>query len=237
MKRLKRILICSFVALLPTISFAQSSSKDNRSLIGGAGLHSYGIQFTGDYLLHRSNLSYVFHLGLANFKHPKQLRVASGLNDSETYIRDKSFYVYTMTPLFGLQKVLISRGEQGDVDIRVHVALGPSVALLKPYYVDVYDGLNDNVKAERYDSRKHNTYNIEGQSKFGYGLDELQTRIGIGFLLGTQLNWADRESRITGVDAGIRADIYSSPIAILETGPVYSSFVGLYLNFIYGHNW
>lgn len=237
MKRLKRILIYSFVPLFPIICFAQSSSKYTHSLIGGAGLHSYGIQFAGDYLIHSGNLSYVFHLSMANFKHPKQLRVASDLNEGGTYIRDKSFYVYTITPLFGLQKVLIGRGEFGDIDVHVHAMLGPSVVLLKPYYVDVVDGKTNSIKSERYDGSIHNSFNIEQQSSFGHGLDELRVRIGLGFLLGVQVNAAERESRITGVEAGVRADIYSSPIEILETGPVYSSFVGLYLNFIYGHNW
>jgi len=162
-----------------------------------------------------------YGLELMNVKHPleSQVRTFSG----NSVILGKANYLYAIRLQYGRELVLFRKAPQQGVEIKLITAIGPSIGLHSPYYVELLSDGGTSTRREPYDPNRHrvncnNSSNcIVGTGYLFQGLSEADLKIGgnakaaLSFELGTS------KSNVTGFEAGFLIDAYTSNMELLPT--------------------
>ena len=78
---------------------------------------------------------------LVNVKHPKELS-SSLSNIGSRYIEGKENYLFVVRPQYGREVKLFQRNGDEGIAVSGILAVGPSLAIIKPYYLEVSFGNN-----------------------------------------------------------------------------------------------
>src|SRR5690606_4037741 len=94
---------------------------------------------------------------------------------------------------------------------------GPSLAILKPVYLEIYYPTPDNqsgfLVSERYDPAKHTDPTvIFGNSSFFKGLSEVQGKIGLHVKGSLQFDWSDYSDQVQSIELGTVIDAFGSTL-------------------------
>src|SRR5690606_25180892 len=125
-----------------------------------------------------------FEIGLQSLKHPKEVKSVGDGTHKRRYVYGKINSVTMLRGAFGLQNVLFSKGDHKAVEVRYSYSLGPTLAFMKPYYVQVFrsrPGAGGTTEVDvRFDSENFSpdSGRIQGRSEFVRGLAELKVLPG-----------------------------------------------------------
>ncbi len=147
----------------------------------------------------------------------------------------------------GVKKYLSEKERRNGLSVGYTVEIGPSIALLKPYhldliYVDIIDGRQiRRVVSESFSEENADKFldrsSISSKSSFFKGFDDLSVRAGIQGKIGAHLATGAFDKYVRAFETGIMFDIFPSKIPILvETEEVSANriFFALYMNFHIG---
>lgn len=174
-----------------------------------------------------------FHGGMieiVNIKHPQEQRVYS--ESGNTFIWGKQHYLYSIRLSYLRQFTFFKKASQQGVQVSGIIALGPTLGLEAPYYVEVRAG-KYTVK-EPYDPNKHQWIDIVGTGNILQGVGQstivpgLNTKAAIAFEFGTF------KSNVVGLEVGFQADYFTRKIIIIPTTENYSVFPSAYVTLFYG---
>ncbi|MGB3616904.1 MAG: hypothetical protein WBA12_02200, partial [Catalinimonas sp.] len=117
------------------------TTNTNSSLVGG-------IMFK--YAKARTPRQYVrYGIEIVNIKHPKERRNQQGFQGS--YIEAKANYLFALRPHYGREFVLFRKAPEDGVQLNFYAAAGPSIGLVKPYYVRyTLQGGNNEIYSDPY---------------------------------------------------------------------------------------
>lgn len=195
----------------------------NSGLIGGF-MFKYATELKQEDRFHGGMLEIV------NIKHPQEQRVYS--QSGNTFIWGKEHYLYSIRFSYLRQITFFKKASQQGVQVSGIVALGPTLGLEAPYYVEVKKG-NSTVK-EPYDPNKHQYVEIVGTGNILQGVFEssivpgLNTKAGIAFEFGTF------RSNVVGLEVGFQSDFFTRKIIIIPTTENYSVVPSAYVTLFYG---
>ena len=174
-----------------------------------------------------------FGLEIMNVKHPQEVRQHSR-STGNFFIYGKSNYLYALRFQYGRDLILFRKAPQQGVEIKVVTAIGPSLGIVAPYYIErpadqggfvtLREQYNPNIRPEE----------IYGPGRLFEGLGESKLKIGanakgaINFELGTI------KSQVTGFEAGFLLDAYTSKIVMVPTAENYSIYPVLFFTLFYG---
>lgn len=143
----------------------------------------------------------------------------------------------------GVKKYLSEKEKRKGIAVGYTYEIGPSIALLKPYYLDLIyrsdegGSLSAFTVSERYSEenadRFLNINDIDTKSSFFKGFDEIALRAGIQGKIGAHLSWGAFDKYVKAFETGLMFDIYPSKIPILvETEEISNNrlFLRLYFN-------
>ncbi len=143
----------------------------------------------------------------------------------------------------GVKKYLSEKQKRKGIAVGYTYEFGPSIALLKPYYLDlIYTTEQEGMLkaftvSEKYTQanadRFLNINSIDNKSSFFTGLDEISIRAGIQGKIGAHLSWGAFDKSVKAFETGVMFDLFASKIPILvETEEISNKpyFVRLYLN-------
>jgi hypothetical protein len=175
-----------------------------------------------------------FGLEIMNVKHPQEVRQNSQTTGN-FFIYGKNNYLYAFRFQYGRDFILFKKAPQQGVEIKAVTAIGPSIGILAPYYVEVRGQSEYQTIREQYDPKKHKTATeIYGPGRLFEGLGESDLKIGgnvkaaINFELGTT------KSQVTGFEAGFLLDAYAGKIEMVPTARNYNVFPTLFFTLFYG---
>ncbi|MBT8231207.1 MAG: hypothetical protein HKO66_07695 [Saprospiraceae bacterium] len=147
----------------------------------------------------------------------------------------------------GVKKYLSEKEKRKGLAVGYTYELGPSIALLKPYYLDLIyttevDGqLASYTQAEPYNETTAERFldvnTIDDKASFFKGFDEISLRAGIQGKIGAHLAWGAFDKYVKAFETGIMFDLFASKVPILiETEEISNNryFLRLYLNFHLG---
>lgn len=243
---MKRIAYICLLLLLPLGMHAQTETDGeppSHALLFGAYAHSYGFGIEVQSLqLRESGSALFFSLGIASLKNPKELNVESAYVDQggKNYIYDKLNYAYTLTPSIGLSREWIPAGNFSKVSLRTTLSVGPNLAILKPYYIEVAIPVSQNqaiVEVHKYDPAEHNYGNIVGEADYFLGMDELKIRPGVRARFHTLLDFSPAAEYIRGVEVSAYADLFPKAPEIMGSMDNRRVFVGGTVGFFLGNTW
>ena len=196
----------------------------NSGLIGGAVM-KYSIR-------HRNDAFHYFALEIVNIKHPKEERYYSFTGN--TYIYGKSNYLYSLRLQGGRSWTFFKKAPQQGVQIDGIVALGPSLGIVAPYYIE-YLRTDGNVVREQYNPEVHyDQNNILGTGNLFQGIGESDLVIGMNTKVGVSFEFGTLKYNVFGLEVGFMMELFSKDIPIIPTAEQYKFFPNSFVTLYYG---
>lgn len=197
----------------------------NSGLIGGF-LFKYTTQLKKENSFHGGGIEIV------NIKHPQEQKYVSGTGNS--YIWAKENYLYSIRLSYYREKVLFKKAQQQGVQVSLVGALGPTIGLESPYYIELRAGPGT-IKVP-YDHTNPNHYwtNIIGTGNILQGLGESSVVPGLNIKVAVAFEFGAFRSNVVGIEVGFQADWFTRKIMIIPTTENYSFFPSAYLTFFFG---
>jgi hypothetical protein len=241
---MKVVKILFFLILVPVLLFAQAEPDDYESeFVWGINKNTAG-GLIGGFTFRKSRkigdkLYQSLGLEVMNVKHPQeyQLRAQTG----STFIFGKTNYMYALRFQYGREMVLFRKAPQQGVEIKFLTAIGPTIGLLAPYYIEYNpDGGssigNSNTKREQYDPNnpEHNIGNIIGTGYILQGIHESKLRLGLNVKAGLSFELGTAKSNVTGFEIGALLEAYTQKIELLAGAENKSIFPTAYITIFYG---
>ncbi len=172
------------------------------------------------------------NLEIVSVNHYRESTTSSNGSGS-SYVFGKQNYLFAIRPQYGREINIFRKSSEGGININAILAGGPTIGLLKPYYIQVFAGRGI-LRDEIFDPKKHNFGNIAGSGGFFEGLN--QAEIIPGASIKAALNFeldAFRQSNIS-LEIGFLAEIYSKKVNIMATAENRNTFTSGYLTIFFG---
>ena len=193
---------------------------------------------------------YNFEFG--NLRHAQEVRqnfdyqiTTTSNRVSRAFVFGKQNNVYVLRANLGNKRYFSEKAKNKGLAVGVSYAIGPNIAFLKPYYLELQRFRDGQViiNEEKYsldneelflDAYRSNT--IIGGAPFSKGLNELSVMPGLSAKAAIHFDWGAFDEYVKALEAGIMIDAYlkelpimieSSLVPHLENSPV---FINLYIN-------
>ena len=193
-----------------------------------------------------------YHVSLGYLKDPREKRQNRNLSftfpdRSKAFAFGKQNSVLNLRAGLGMKRFISEKARRKGIAIGYDYQIGPSLAILKPYYLELlYVTENGPVterelKTERYtpeNAEKFTTFNeIFGGAGYFTGFSELSVVPGIQMNLGLFFSMGAFDKYVKAVELGLMADIYTKKLPIMiETEEISNKpyFFNFYVKFIMG---
>jgi hypothetical protein len=174
-----------------------------------------------------------YGLEIMNVKHPLELRRHSQ-STGNFFIYGKSNYLYALRFQYGRDVILFKKAPQQGVEIKAVFAVGPSIGVIAPYYVERGSDNGSLITLrEQYDSTIR-LEEIYGPGRLFEGLGESRIAIGANAKAALNFELGTIKSQVTGFEAGFLLDAYTKEIELVPTAKNYSVFPVLFFTLFYG---
>jgi hypothetical protein len=196
----------------------------NSGLIGGV-VFKYSIH-------HRNSAFHYIGAEIVNIKHPKEERYYSFTGN--TYIYGKSNYLYAIRGQYGRDWILFRKAPQQGVQVNLITAIGPTLGIVAPYYIE-YMGNDGMIVTEQYDATRHqNRENILGTGGLLQGFGQSDIVMGLNWKGSLAFEFGSKRRKVFGLELGFMIEAYSKQIPIIPTAENYSIFPNAFLTLYYG---
>jgi hypothetical protein len=174
-----------------------------------------------------------YGLEIMNVKHPQEVRKTSGTGNF--YINGKSNYLYTFRFQYGRDLILFKKAPQQGVEIKAVFAIGPSLGLQAPYYVEYApQGPDTRTYFAQYDPAIKD--DVLGTGRLFQGLGESQIKFGGNLKAAMNFELGTVKSSVTGFEAGFLLDAYTSEVILIpDAAKNYTVFPTLFIAIFYGN--
>jgi len=200
------------------------NKNTNGGLIGGVVV-KVGTKITDD------QLSF-WAVELSNVKNPKEVRYNTVLGNS--YIFGKSNYLYSIRPQYGREIQLFKKAPNQGVQVSVLGAIGPSLGLIAPYYIEYAVNRLETV-TEQYDPEVHQSrFNILGTGALFQGLGQSEFAFGANAKAAVSFEFGVFKSNVTGLELGYMLEGFTKEIPLIPTTENRQLFQSVYFTFFYG---
>lgn len=173
-----------------------------------------------------------YGLEIMNVKHPLEQRRHSQ-STGNFFIYGKSNYLYALRFQYGRDLILFKKAPQQGVEIKAVFAVGPTIGVVAPYYVETgADGSMVTIR-KQYDPSIR-AEQIYGPGRLFEGLGESSLAIGGNVKAALNFELGTIKSQVTGFEAGFLLDAYTKRIELVPTAKNYSVFPTLFFTLFYG---
>jgi hypothetical protein len=175
-----------------------------------------------------------FGLEIMNVKHPQEVRQNSQ-STGNFFIYGKSNYLYALRFQYGRDLILFKKAPQQGVEIKAVAAIGPTLGIVAPYYIEIKGSSDLATKREQYDPNKHtNVTDIYGPGRLFEGLGESQLKLGANLKAALNFELGTVKNQVTGFEAGFLLDAYTSEVVMVPTAKNHSVYPTLFFTLFYG---
>ncbi len=183
------------------------------------------------------NLLGSYGLEIVNVKHPQEVRKNASATGNP-FIYGKSNYLYAIRFQYGRDLIVFKKAPQQGVEIKLVTAVGPSIGILAPYYIErkiTPDNFYVTVN-EQYDPNNpyHTFDNILGTGNLFQGIGNSKIELGANAKVGANFELGTIKSQVTGFEVGFLVDAYLNKIILMPTTFNRSIFPTLYFTLFYG---
>ena len=178
------------------------------------------------------NLYQFFQLELVNVKNPKEVRYNTTLGNS--YIFGKSNYLYAIRPQYGREIVMFKKAPHQGVQVSALAAIGPTLGLVAPYYIEVYRSRTETVR-QQYNPEVHQSrFDVLGPGRLFEGIGESEIAFGAHAKAALAFEFGFFKSNVTGVELGYLFEGFSKEIELMPTTENRQLFHSAYFTLFYG---
>lgn len=174
-----------------------------------------------------------YGLEIMNVKHPQEQRYHSQ-STGNFFIYGKSNYLYALRFQYGRDLILFKKAPQQGVEIKGVFAVGPSIGVLTPYYVETGADAGGIVSIRQKYDPSIRFEEIYGPGRLFEGLGESTLKLGANAKAAVNFELGTIKSQVTGFEAGFLLDAYTSKIELVPTAKNYSLFPVFFFTLFYG---
>ncbi|HET9486161.1 MAG TPA: hypothetical protein VFO54_01935 [Chryseosolibacter sp.] len=174
-----------------------------------------------------------YGLEIMNVKHPQEQRYHSQ-STGNFFIYGKSNYLYALRFQYGRDFILFKKAPQQGVEIKGVFAVGPSIGVLSPYYVETGADAGGVVSIRKKYDPSIRFEEIYGPGRLFEGLGESTLKIGANAKAAVNFELGTIKSQVTGFEAGFLLDAYAGEIELVPTAKNYSLFPVFFFTLFYG---
>lgn len=229
--------------LLPLLSSAQELDADSydKEFVWGINKNTAG-GLIGGFMIRSSKrpndrLYQSLGVELVNVKHPVEIRRNSSITGN-LFIFGKTNYLYAVRTQYGRELILFRKAAQQGVELKLIAAIGPTIGIVAPYYIDYdTDGRGNasvSSRKEQYDPYKHSIENILGTGHILQGIQESKLQLGANLKAGFSFELGTSKTSVTGFEAGFLVDAYTKEIPLVETAENKAIFPTAFITLFYG---
>jgi hypothetical protein len=231
------ILLCLISVSVVAQAQTQDSYEYQSEFIWGINKNTYGGLIGGFVFKKARKLNEkvleTYGLEIMNVKHPQEVRRNSE-RTGNFFIFGKSNYLYAVRLQYGRDLILFQKAPQQGVEIKGVFAVGPTLGIVAPYYVEYTVGTTDGFSTRGQYSPTIDAQRILGTGRLFEGLGDskivpgFNAKAAINFELGTI------KSQVTGFEAGFLLDAYSKKIEMVPTAKSYAMYPTFFITLFYG---
>ncbi len=213
-----------------------------KEMSGGLMIHGdgWGLNFFhGKY--RTAKVRRILGIEVVGMKHPKEIKSFNPYyDDSRGYFYGKANSFLIIRPTFGGKHQITDKIRNTGVELNTVWAIGPSLGLTKPVYLQIGKPDNfpyDAIVVERYDPNLHGVQNIYGRATWFRGVNELRIYPGVHGRFGLNFEYSGQASGIKALEVGVSLDAYPLPVPIMaeiEDMNNKQFFLQFYLAFQFG---
>lgn len=172
-----------------------------------------------------------YHFSIGELKHSREVRsdfqrpTRAGLVSPRSYIFGKQNNLYPVRVGLGTKRYLSEKAKDKGVAVGINYEFGPTLGLLKPYYLEIYqtESINSQgTRSVRYSEATAAEFadpsRIFGASGRFTGFGELQTTFGAHGKFSVHFDWGAFDEFIKALDAGVMVDVFLQKTPILIDG-------------------
>jgi hypothetical protein len=174
-----------------------------------------------------------YGLEIMNVKHPLEYRQHSQ-STGNFFIYGKSNYLYALRFQYGRDLILFKKAPQQGVEIKAVFAVGPSIGVVAPYYVETGADAGGMVTIRKQYNPNIRSEEIYGPGRLFEGLGESSIVPGANIKTALNFELGTIKSQVTGFEAGFLLDVYTKKIELIPTAKNYSVFPVLFFTLFYG---
>jgi hypothetical protein len=183
-----------------------------------------------------NNRTLLFQFELNEKKSPKDHKVAAaGYNgyNFNSVVVGKLNNVYEFKMAVGQQHLIGGKGNKNGVAVTFLYTGGFSLALLKPYFVEVQDQEGNQFKS-RYPTIIDSGFIELGASGFFVGWDQLSVKPGVNAKTALRFDYGRFNQTVTAIEAGVTGEYYFSKLPMLYQVPQKNFFFNAYVTIMFG---
>lgn len=208
-------------------------------------LHTNGLAVAANFgKIRKYYLTRYYHIELGYLKHPKEfkqnLRIQNSValfNSSNSFIFGKQNSLLMLRGGIGEKRYFSEKAKRKGLAVGISYEAGPSIGLLKPYYLDLIriedDGVTDYISSEKYSEENEDIFlnisRIFGHSGFSKGLDEVKLISGIHGKFALHFAPGAFDKYVRAIEAGLILDVYFKDVPLMAIDDNRPFFFNLYL--------
>lgn len=189
-----------------------------------------------------------YHMSLGFLKDPRERRQNKNrirsFSSSRSFALGKQNSVFVLRGGMGTKKFVSEKAKRKGIAIGYDYQIGPALALLKPYYLEIEVADADQIRLQtvRYTEENKAQYldqdgEVFGGAPYFQGFSEISVVPGIQGKVGLFFSLGAFDEKIKTFETGIMFDIYIKKLPIMvETEAVSNKpfFVNFYVNMLFG---
>lgn len=171
---------------------------------------------------------------LMNVKHPQEVR-RNSVQTGNLFIYGKSNYLYALRFQYGRDVILFKKAPQQGVEIKGVFAIGPTIGVVAPYYIEYFPeggGGGFTVRAQ-YNPTINIDY-IAGTGRLFEGLGKSKITPGANLKAALNFELGTLKSQVTGFEAGFLLDTYVKGVELMPAAKNYAVYPTLFITLFYG---
>jgi hypothetical protein len=206
-----------------------------------ASTRGFGASFRQAKHVTQKTRSY-YEIELQSLRHPKEAKIVGDGSHKRRYVYGKVNSVALLRGAIGLQNILYSKGDHKAVEVRYAYSLGPTLALMKPYYVKILHsqpGALTNEIDVKFDAENYSpdSGRVQGRSEFVVGLNELRVLPGATAKFNLSFEYAPYTNLIRALETGISVDYFPKELPLMAQNPAENVIITIHLGFVFGRKW
>ncbi len=196
-----------------------------------------------------------YHFSIGEIKHAREKRsdfqsvTRPNVVAARAYIFGKQNNLYALRAGFGTKRYLSEKSPDRGVSVGINYEFGPTLGLLKPYYLEVYVAENfqaQTTRSVRYSEETAALFSdptrIFGASSRGLGFGEMKPTLGAHGKFSIHFDWGAFDEFVKAIDAGVMVDLFLQKTPILIDGANINNevvenrnlFLNLFVNLQFG---
>jgi hypothetical protein len=176
---------------------------------------------------------------VVNVKHPKEVQQSVNFSGSR-FTYGKENYLFVVRPQYGREISLFQRSADEGIAINAILAVGPSLGIIKPYYVEINEGNNRTrvVPASSLNTRTPGQPGTgaqpTGSGGFFRGFGESKITVGAHVKAALNFELSAFRNNTTGLEIGFLAELFPQPITIMTNAERRAFYSSGYITLFFG---